>query len=81
MLYAQVEVKVLPIVTTYLARDPRGSKPDFYRVRGSLIILWKKRKPILRESYSTTVMKKTICNAKSQPNLTNQLNNYAKQNS
>ena len=25
VLYAQVEVKVLPIVIVYLARDPRGS--------------------------------------------------------
>ena len=33
----------------HLARDPRGSKPDFYRVRRSLILWWKKRKFILRE--------------------------------
>jgi len=39
MLYTQVEVKVLPVVTTHLERDPRGSKPDFYRARGSLILI------------------------------------------
>ncbi len=38
VLYTQVEVKVLPIVTTHLARDPRGSKTDLYRVRRSLIL-------------------------------------------
>ena len=38
VLYAQVEVKVLLVVTVYLTRDPRGSKPDLYRVRRSLII-------------------------------------------
>ena len=38
VLYAQVKVKVLPVVTVHLARDPRGSKPDFYRVRLSLLL-------------------------------------------
>ena len=38
VLYAQVQVKVLLVVTVHLARDPRGSKPDFYRVRRSLIL-------------------------------------------
>ena len=38
VLYAQVKVKVLPIVTSHLARDPKGSKPKFYRVRRSLIL-------------------------------------------
>ena len=42
MLYAQVEVKILPIVTVCLARDPRGSKPNFYRVRsvGIMAQVW-----------------------------------------
>ena len=39
MLSSQVEVEVLPIVTVHLARDPRGSKPDFYRVKRSLILM------------------------------------------
>ena len=39
VLYTQVEVKVLPIVTAHLARDRRGSKPNFYRVRRSLIFM------------------------------------------
>ena len=39
VLYAQVEVKVLPVVTAHLERDPRGSKLDFYRVRRSLILM------------------------------------------
>ena len=49
VLYAQVEVKVLPVVTIHPERDPRGSKSNFYRVRRSLILRWKKRKSILRE--------------------------------
>ena len=39
VLYAQVKVKVLPVVTAHLARDPRGSKLDFYRVKRSLILM------------------------------------------
>ena len=39
MLYAQVKVKVLPIITAHLERDPRGSKQDFYRVKRSLILM------------------------------------------
>ena len=39
VLYTQVGVKVLPIVTAHLARDPRVSKPNFYRVRRSLILM------------------------------------------
>ena len=39
ILYTQVEVKVLPIIIAHLARDSRGSKPDFYRVRRSLILM------------------------------------------
>ena len=81
VLYTQVEVKVLPVVTVYLTRDPRGSKPNFYKVRRSLSLWWKKSKPILRESDSTAAMKKSTCNDKPHHNLTNQLNNYAKQNS
>lgn len=39
VLYAQVEVKVLLVVTAHLARDPWGSKPDLYRVRRRLILM------------------------------------------
>jgi len=38
VLYAQVKVKVLPVVIAHLENDPGGSKPDFYMVRRSLII-------------------------------------------
>jgi len=34
-----------------MARDQSGSKPNFFRVRISLNLQWKKRKYILRESY------------------------------
>lgn len=39
MLFAQVKVKVLHVVTINLARDPRGSKPNFYRARRSLFFM------------------------------------------
>lgn len=39
MLYILVEVRVLPLVIAHLARDPSGSKPNFYRVRRSLILM------------------------------------------
>jgi len=39
VLYTQVGVRVLPVVTAHLERDPRGSKPNFYRVRRSLILM------------------------------------------
>jgi len=32
-------VKVLPVVTAHLARDPRGSKLNFYGVRIRLILM------------------------------------------
>jgi len=38
VLYAQVKVKVLPIVTAHLAGNSKGSKPDFYKVRRSLTL-------------------------------------------
>jgi len=38
VLYAQVKVIVLSIVTIHLARDSSGSKPDLYRVRRRLIL-------------------------------------------
>jgi len=38
MLYAQVKVKVLLVVTAHLERDPRGSNPYFYRVRRRLFL-------------------------------------------
>lgn len=39
VLYTQEEVRVLPIVTSHLVRDSRGSKIDFYRVRRSFILM------------------------------------------
>jgi len=38
VLYTQVKVKALSVVTAHLVRDPKGSKLDFYRVKISLTL-------------------------------------------
>ena len=39
VLYTQLEAKVLTVVTAHLESDAKGSKPNFYTVRRSLVLM------------------------------------------
>lgn len=80
MLYEQVEVKVLPIVTAHLARDPRGYKLDFYRVKRSLILMEEEKIYSKGELLHCSNAENNHVMLDSHQMLANQLNNYANQN-
>jgi len=80
VLYTQVEVKVLPVVTAHLERDPSSSKPEFYRVRRSLILMEGEQTYSRGELFYCRNEEINHVMLNSHQTLANQLNNYAKQN-
>ena len=80
VLYAQVEVKVMPVVIAHMRRDPKGSKSDFYRVRRSLILMEEKQIYSKGELLYCNKEANNHVVKKSHHTLANQLNNYAKNN-
>lgn len=71
-------MKVLLVVTTYLIRDPRGSKLDFYRVRRILILIEEEQTYSRGELFYYKNEERNHVMLNSHQNLANQLNNYAK---